>query len=375
MKNLLLTLSALFTLLSLAGCAATLPAQLPAGFQVKPVGRSDAGTPFDVGAKGALAAVAQGAVELTDAQGMKRKVADEAATAISFAPAGDKVALALPAQSATLLRILDVSGRTIGETKVAGKVISIAWRSDNELLAGILRINKFSFGSQVTTHLLQWDGKGAPVDTTMIDVTLRPHVANLPDDVLFNQLYIAVSPYRDEIAFASLKDPPLFSPYLKVLVRHLDSGSGYEVGDAPLGAGKVFYTPDGESLIFANSVETTQRVSLPERKELESWDSPMINPAVSPSGNCVLLNGHLYRKGKDIATFPPDAKGSFLPDGSGLVLSYQGKLFQVSGLNDGAPPALRADLERVLKLRRLRSQGLITNKEYRKELEQKEPAR
>ncbi|MBU5615024.1 hypothetical protein [Geomonas azotofigens] len=375
MKNILLTLSAVVMLFSLAGCAATLPAQLPAGFQVKPAGRSDVGAPFQAGTKGAVAAVAQGAVELTDKQGRKVRLADRPATAISFSPGGEKVALVLPVQNATLLRIVDLEGKTLGETRVTGKVTSVAWRSENELLAGVLKITKFSFGSQMATHLLQWDGKSTPVDSTIIDITLRPQVASLPEDVLYDQLHIAVSPYRDEIAFTSLKDPPLFAPYLKVLVRNLDTGGGYEVGQVPLGAGKVFYTPDGESLVFAQGVEATRRVSLPEGKELETWGSPAINPAASPSGTYLLLDGHLYRKGKEIASVPPDARGSFLPDGSGLVLSYRGNLFHVSGLDDGAPAALRPDLERVLKLRRLRSQGLITEQEYRKELEPKEPAR
>lgn len=374
MKKFLSVLFVFLTLGSLAGCATTMPARVPEGFQVKPIAGSDAGTPFDAGRRGAIASVTGGSVLLTDLQGQSVTIAQTAAVALSFSPAGDRLALALDAGNATLLRIVDTTGRTVGETKIPGKVTSVAWRSEKELLAGVLNIKKLSFGSQMTSRLFRWDGSAAPLATILNDVTLRPQVASLPDELLYNQLIIAISPYGDEIAFTSLKDPPLFAPYLKVFIRDLESGSGSEIGQAPLGKGKVIYTPDGESLVIGDANDATRSISLPEGKELESWPSAANNPALSPSGAYLLLNGRLYQKGKEIATFPSESRGSFLPDGSGLAVSYRGKLYLVSGLKDALPPALPAELERVLKLRRLRSQGLITDKEYRKQLE-KEPSR
>ncbi|WP_224960334.1 hypothetical protein [Geomonas subterranea] len=373
MKNLVLTLLAVLVLGALTGCAATLPAQLPAGFQVKPVARADAGTPFDASRNGTFATVSNGKVALTDTQGNSVNAADGGASALSFSPGGEKLAIALPAADATLLRIVNRSGGTLGETRIPGRVISVAWRSDQEVLAGVLNVRKFSFGSQMVSRLFQWDGSAAPVVSTLNDVTLRPQVAKLPEQLLYNQLFIAVSPFRDEIAFTSLKDPPLFIPYLKVLVRNLETGGGKEVGQAQLGAGKLLYTPDGESLVIGDKENVSHRISLPDGKEVESFPGAAINPALSPSGEYLLLDGHLYRKGKEIATFPAGSRGSFLPDGSGIAVSYQGQLFLISGLHDGPAPPLPADLDRVLKLRRLRSQGLITDEEYRKQLERKEP--
>ncbi|QWV94394.1 hypothetical protein KP004_04190 [Geomonas oryzisoli] len=375
MKNFVLILLSVLALCSLPGCAATLPAQLPTGLEVKPIACSDAGTPFDASRNGTFATVSNGVLTLTDQQGKSVGIGRDGAGVLRFSPSGERLAVALPSKGGSLLRILDRKGATVAETPIAGRVTSVAWRSDKELLAGVLNIRKFSFGSQMTSRLFQWDGTTPPVATLLNDVTLRPHVARLPEQLLYNQLFIAVSPYRDEIAFTSLKDPPLFTPYLKVLVRNLDSGGGSEVGQVQLGEGTVIYTPDGESLVVGNAEKASRRISLLDGKELEGWPSPAINPAMSPSGSYLLLAGHLYRKGKEIATFPPDAKGSFLPDGSGLAVSYRGQLYLVSGLDDGMPPALPAGLDRVLKLRRLRSQGLITEKEYRDQLEQKEPSR
>lgn len=375
MKNFALTMIAILALGFLAGCAATLPAQLPEGFLVQPIARSDADAPFDAARNGALATVAQGTVELTDALGKSVSLGQTGATALSFSPAGDRLAVTLPEPNGTLLRILDRGGKLLGETRIHGKVTSIVWRSEKELLAGAVSIRRRSFGAQMTSHLFQWDGNAAPLATVLNDVTLRPQVGNLPDDLLYNQLIIAVSPYGDEIAYTTLKDPPLFAPYLKVLVRNIEAGTVSEVGQAPIGKGKVVYTPDGESLVIGDANDATHRVSLPEGKELESWSTPANNPAVSRSGRYLLLDGHLYQKGKEIASFPPESRGAFLADGSGLVVSYRGNLYLVSGLKDSAAPALPGDLERRLKVRRLRSQGLINDQEYRKQLEKKEPSR
>lgn len=365
MKKTLFAVLVAFSLGSLAGCASTMPAQLPEGFQVKPVARADAGAPFDVNRRGAFASLSKGEIEITDAQGKSVSIARGAASALSFSPSGDRVAAALPSGNLTLLRLLDGDGKVLGETQLTGRVTSVAWRSESEVLAGVLNVKKYSFGSRVTSRLFQWNGVAAPLATTLNDVTVRPRVGNLPDDVLYNQLIIAVSPYGDEIAYSTLKDPPLFSPYLKIVTRHLESGSASEVAQASLGAGKVVYTPDGDCLVIGDAEKSARRISIPEGKELESWPSAGSNPALSPSGSYVLLDGHLYQKGKEIATFPPEAKGVFLPDGSGLALSYQGRLYLVSGLKDRPGPALPADLDRVLKLRRLRSQGLITDQEYK----------
>ncbi|MBJ6750472.1 WD40 repeat domain-containing protein [Geomonas anaerohicana] len=373
MKKLVLTLFTVLILGSLTGCAATLPVQLPTGLQVKPIARSDAGTPFDATRNGTFATVVKGSVALTDLQGKSVKVLDGAVSALSFSPGGDRLAVALPAEDGTWLRILDGSGRTLGETKIGGRITSVAWRSEKEVLAGVLNVRKFSFGSQMTSRLFQWDGSGVPVATTLNDVTLRPHVAGLPDQLLYNQLFIAVSPYRDEIAYTTLKDPPLFTPYLKVLIRNIETGGGAEVGQVQLGEGKVVYAPDGESLLIGDAENAARRVSLPDGKELESFPSAAVSPALSPAGSYLLLDGHLYRKGKEIATFPAGTRGVFLPDGSAIAVSYQGQLYLVSGLDDGPVPALPADLERLLKLRRLRSQKLITDQEYHKQLERKEP--
>lgn len=351
---------------SLTGCAATMPAQVPERFQVQELTSCDAGSPFDASAKGTVACVERGSVRLTNLHGNVKTVAGTGVRLLCFSPSGERLAVALTPAESTVLRILDTAGNTLAETLVEGRVTSITWRSDKELLAGALVVKKFSFGTQMASRLYRWDGDAKPETTALGDVTLRPKVARLPEAMLYDQMIVALSPYRDEIAYTTVKDPPLFNPYLKVNIWNLSTGSSKNIAEAPLGAGKVVYAPDGESLILAGA--PGRRVSLPAGKDLETWNGPGTAPALSPSGNYLLLGGHLYQNSKEIATFPPDAAGIFLPDGTGALIMYKEQLYLVSGLKDEPPPPLAGSMERTLKLRALRSQGLITDAEYREQL-------
>lgn len=354
------------TLLTLTGCSSGMRARVPDGLLLKPVAACDLGSPYDVSRAGVIASVAAGTIEMRSPQGALVAIKEAPAGALSFSPNGERLAVAIPTGRATILRLYDAQGKTVSETKVAGRVISLLWRSEDQLLAGVIDFLKFSFGTELTSYLYQWDGKTAPQKAQLTDVTLRKQVAEMPQELLLDQLRLAISPYGDEIAYTSMKDPPLFSPYLRVIIRHLDTGADTEVAQASIGAGTVAYGPDGEWLLVGSATAETRKVSLPDGKVLEKRPPSAGHPAVSPAGTYSFLGGDLYQGGKVIASFPPEAIGSFTPDGSGLALRHNGKLYLLSGLKDGGV-ARPADLERILKLRRLRSQGLISDDEYRQQ--------
>ena len=354
------------TFCAVTGCTPVMKtSKLPDGFMVRKLAKADPGTPFAVNRTGSLAAVSEGAIEVIDREGTARPIAQGAATALCFSPSGDKLAAALPAGQKTILRMFDSEGKVIGEATVPEPVTSIAWRSEKQVLAAALAINKHTFGSELATILYLWDGSNPPVATPLNSVTVRPHVAAMPKEALLQSLNMAVSPYGDEIAYTTLKDPPMFNPYLRIVTRHIESGSEREVGKTSMGSGGPLYTPDGESLVVGDMDSLTRRLAIPDGKELDAWPFPGSYPALSPSGAYIFLDGRLYLKSREVASFPPEARAAFLPDGSGIALSYQGDLYLLSGLKDQPAPALQADMERLLKLRRLRSMGLISEKEYR----------
>lgn len=358
-------------LCSLTGCTTLMQgrASLPEGFTVKEVAKADAVAPFAVSRNGSLAAISKNTINIIAPDGVISKIADGTASLLSFSPSGEKLAAAVPAEMQDMLRLYDRKGNMVGETTIPGKVTGIAWRSDAELFIKAVQIRKFSFGSLLTGYLYQWDGASPPVATKLSDVTVRPALAKLPEADLLKNYQLAISPYGDEIAYTAIKDPPLFPSYQRVTIRHLESGIERDVAVNAIGSGAPHYFPDGETLLLPNEHRLTRRMSIPEAKETDAWPSPGSYPALSRSGSFVYLDGSLYRDGKTMISFPPEARASFLPDGSGLVLSYRGKLHLVSGLNDPRPASLPADHERLLTLRKLRTLGQITDKEYKKQKE------
>lgn len=354
-------------LCTLAGCATTLPSSpLPDGYAIKSFAKLDDGTPFAVNRTGVAAAVAEGSLRYLDpAGGPGRSLAPAPATGLSFSPDGKRLAAAFASISQSVLDLYDLQGAPLAQAIVPGRVTSIAWRSDRELLATAVMLRKFSFGTELVSVLYSWDTIAPPVATTLSDVTVRPNVAKLPEATLFRSLSMALSPYGDEIAYSVLKDPPLFNPYLRVAVRHLASGAERQVAEIGLGSGCPAYTVDGESLLVGESHALTRRMSLPDGRETGAWPEAGNSISVSPSGSYLLLDNRLYHGDREILSFPKESTGSFLPDGTGLALSYQGTLFLVTGLNDSPPPGPQANLERLLELRRLRIEGLITDQEFK----------
>ena len=360
---LLLSLS----LCALAGCMPTLAGSpLPDGFAVRTLAKVDAGGPLALSRTGNIATVAQGSLQVFSASGGPgRSIAAAPATDLRFSPGGERLAASFATSSRTLLRIFDLRGNILAEALIPGKVTSLAWRSEKELLASALEIKKFSFGSELVGSLYRWDTVHPPLASPLSDVTVRPRVASLPEETLFRSLTMALSPYGDEIAYSSMKDPPVYNPYLRIAVRHLESGAERGVAEVGIGSGGALYTPDGESLLTGDTQALTHRLSLPDGKETDAWPTPGDRLALSPSGSYLLLDGRLYRGGREIVSFPRESTGVFLPDGSGLAISAEGALFLVDGLQDPQAPALPGELKRVLELRRLRMLGLITDQEFK----------
>jgi len=361
---------ALFTLslCTLTGCAAVSlqSSPLPDGFAVKNLAKVDADGPFAVSRTGTIAAMSQGTLQvIVPSGGPGRSIAKAPATDLSFSPDGDRLAAAFATPTQSLLQLFDLQGKVLAEALVPGRITALSWRSEKELLATALQIRKHSFGSELISTLFRWDTVAPPVATLLNSVTARPQVAKLPEEILYKSLNFAVSPYGDEIAYGALKDPPLFTPYLRITIRHLESGAERLVAETGIGSGGPIYQPDGESLLVGDRRAMTRRIAIPAGKETDAWPTAGDRLALSPSGSYLLIDGRLFQGGREIASFPTTSTAAFLPDGSGIAISHEGTLFLVTGLNDPPAPRLPGDLARTRELRRLLALGLITDKEFK----------
>ena len=364
----ILALLLLLVLSTLTGCAATTlqSSTLPDGFAVRSLSKVDADTPFAVNRSGSIAAVTEGSLLIIDPTGGPgRSIAPAPPTTLSFSPAGDRLAAAFATPSQSVLHLFDLQGKLLAEAVIPARITALVWRSEKELLITALEVKKFRFGTELISSLYRWNLVSAPAATLLSDITIRPKVAaDMPEATLYRTVNLALSPYGDEIAYLVLKDPPMFPPYLRVAVRHLETGAEREIAEIGIGSGGPAYAPDGESILVGDARSLTRRFSLTDRKESDGWPTPGDSLALSPSGSYLLLDGRLYQKGQEVTSFS-QSTGSFLPDGSGMAISHQGTLFLVSGLNDAPPAGLPGDLTRLLELRRLRMLGLITDKEYK----------
>jgi hypothetical protein len=353
---------------TLSGCAARLTSSpLPEGFSIKNLAPLDAGAPFAVNGTGGVAVVAEGVLLLADpAGGPGRVLAPAPATDLSFSPDGKLLAASFATPTQSLLQLFDLQGNSVAQALVPGRVTSLAWRSEKELLAASLAIKRFSFGSELASYLNHWDLVAAPAVTPLGSVTIRPTLAKLPDATLYKSLGMTLSPYGDEIAYSAIKDPPLFTSYQRIAVRNLDSGAEREVAEVGIGSGAPCYTPDGASLLVGSERSLTRRLALFDGKEIDGWPSPGDRLALSPSGSYLFLDGRVYQGGRELISFPTDSKGAFLPDGSGIAIGHGGGLFLVSGLQAAPRPRLPELSEQLLEQRRLHLLGVITDAEFKK---------
>lgn len=362
-----LTLWLALSVMGLTGCAATLhpTSPLPEGCAITPLGKVDKSGPLAVSRDGAVATVADAKIQVFSLSGGPGRIIAEGIPAeLAFSPSGDRLAAVFNGKGESTLRLYDLTGKVLAETAIPNRVTDIAWRSDKELFATSLEIKRFSFGAELVGSLHRWDTVRQPVASPLSDLTVRPMVAKLPEEILYRSLMLAISPYGDEFVYTSLKDPPMFTPYLSVRIKHIDAGAERQVVEIGIGSGEPQFAPDGETLLAGDAGSLSRRISLPAGKELDAWPSPGDHLQVSPGGAYLYLDGHLYRDGKELTSFPKQAQAVFLPDGSGLVVRDGGGLFLVSGLSEPKRPALPTHSARILELRRLRILNLITETEY-----------
>ena len=100
-------------------------------------------------------------------------------------------------------------------------------------------------------------------------------------------------------------------------------------------------------------------------KELATIPTPGRTIALSPGNRYALIDGRLYRDGKEVVAFPATSEGTFAPVGEHLLVRYDDNIYMISGLSEPkADKTVPAERERLLTLRKWRSEGLISVPDY-----------
>jgi hypothetical protein len=367
MKQRSLFLPLLLLCLCCAGCAGLPTARpLPATVATEPVTTTTAPL-FAVAPTGQRLAVIRDGLRLVAPKGANDTLlTDTVPVALAWSPDSQRLAAAFTAGGKSTVRIYGSDGGKQGETAIAGNIGAIVWRSPQELLIASSVVTTYTFGTDFQQTLYRWNGTAAPSGVLVHNATLRPSTVRQLGPDIARAFTLALSPLGDAIAFTRLHDPPEFTPYLRIMLRHLDTGTEREVTNIDLNsAPPVFVGLDDELLVNDNRRHLSRHT--PWRKELPTPLSVTGSSlAASPGGKLLLVDGQLLIDREPIASFPATVTGIFANQGAELFVLHRGTIHRLTGLPaDGVAQPTGERLTKLLSLRALRSQGLISPDDLR----------
>ncbi len=348
----------------LAGCTANPGFSPPTGTALRPLGKADAGTPIAWSADGSRLALARDGLIVLSLKDAKRlRLSAEKPSALAWSPDGTRLAAGFAKGDETRIKLYD-NGRAGEETLLKGEVEGLFWPRQGEVLAVAHRLRRYSFGANFAGVLFRWDGRARPAEERLFDITLRPRTLALLGGKLGDVMRPELSPYGDELLYGRLHDPPVFTPYVQVVLHHLSTGAEHEVKTISLASGGTRYLAQGDELLLADGSSETYR--------LDPWagTASTVGPwagrtlAANTGGGRLLVDGHLLRQGKEVATLPPATEGWFSPEGDRLLLRRGESLFLLSGLGPEVSPPCPQKPSKLLLWRSWRAKGLITQAEY-----------
>lgn len=361
----------LLAFLWLAGCSPLATVDLPPDLRLARLTTVASGAPFAPHPLGERLAV--GGDDLTvfePATGASISLDDRPPLALAWSPDGRLLAAAFARGAESLLRLFDGSV-AVGEAPVAGRVSDLAWLSGGSLLAATTTLKNFAFGSDFRTTLYRWDGASAPHPVAVHNVTVKPLTRQRWGALLQSAIRLDSAPQGDALVYTRLHDPPAFPPYLKIVLRHLDSGAERVLADVSLPSGGGVHA-GGDQVVYGDGHGVTRRIDPWSGQKLQSWSTPGHTVVASAGGRHLLLDGRLYTDGTEIAAFPAGSEGHFAADGR-LFLRMDDHIYRLAGLEDDTPAPLEpAVSKRLLDLRRWRSEGLITHEEFLQQQEKME---
>jgi len=362
-------------LLSLVACFAACtpqipPPQLSPGLMLRSVGPIDRAGVAAWSPDGARIALASSGTRLRNlATGGEEILAPATPVDICWSADGNKIAAAYAGPTGSHLRLfVPGSPAPVAETSVPGRIQQVFCRDDGQVLAVASVLQTFSFGGNFTTSLHRWDGLTTPTAAVINDVSVKPLTLQTYGSAIFDLVQPQLSPLQDELLFTRLHDPPAFPPYLKLVQYHLATGLSRVVENLPLTSPGGRYLTAGESLAVADGQNSTRQLDPWTNAVTATLPLPGRVPATSLAGGRLLVDGHLYAEGQEVAVLSGVKAAVFAPRGDRVLLRYDKELFLLEGLSaESRPPGLGPPLRQtLLKLRQWRSADLISHDDYLK---------
>jgi hypothetical protein len=369
-----LVLLAVVFAMAAAGCSGLpIAGPLPAGLAAEKIARIDEGsTEFAISPDGKVAAFADSGLKLIlSATGERVAVSPTSPRKLAWSPSGEILAAVYRNGEKSSIITYDRRGGRTAETGVEGVVTDLAWLSERELIAGALLVTRYKFGSNYKSIIHRWQpGSSAPVNTTLRDSTLQPRTTARWQALLDRGPMLDLSASHDYILYLHPYDPPLLTPYYRLILRELATGREMEIANQGLTAGGGRFSADGETILYGDGMARTTVYDPWTEETLGSRRSSGQNLELSPAGSYWFADGVLFVGDAPVASLTPGAIARFSPDGRELFVAGGGILYRLSGLNpDGKDRPAATRPEKLRQLRSWRLEGLISAIEYREAIE------
>lgn len=355
----------LLLILWLSGCARLPVAEdLPPGVTLHRIGKMEADAPFAPSPTGDRVALTRDGLRIFDPiTGKGSMISGATPVALAWTPDGERLAAAFAGKNDTRLQVFGAGGESRGEIVVEGRIAHLLWISGEQLLVGAVKMETFSFGSEHRTIIYRWNGSEEMAKVVEHYTVAKPRTLHDWGDYLYRTVHVALSPLGDEILYTRLHDPPAFSPYLKIVMRHLETGVERELANVSLTSVGGIFAHD-ETVIYGDGSGRTRQVDPWMEEERELWPTPGRRLSASEGGRYLFIDGRLYSDGSEILAFPPMSEGCFAFGGR-LFIRDDRSLYLLEGLGEDSVPALDSAVrDHLLKLRRWRSGGLISHQDY-----------
>ena len=368
----MILLSALLSLSFLPACQ-TLPlnGKLADGLVAEKFRSVDKDSPFALSPDGNVIAIVSSGLKMVHIPSKEHlSLGEMSPYKLAWSPFGNSLAALYAKEGGSSIVIYDQQGFPVAESTVAARLTDLGWLSEDELLAGGVRVKSFKFGSNYQSLYFSWKpGRDVPVENALRDTTLRPSTFAAWQTLLERGPMLDLAAQSGTLLYLQPVDPPMYSPYYKLIMKDLASGKELEIASVDFQSAGGKFSADGEKILYGDGKGTTLLFNPWSEELLRKTATAGRNPALSPEGENWASDGALFRNGAAVMPLAEGAVVQFSTDGSRAAIRSGKELYLLSGMKaaDGIM-FVPAVAEKISKLRSMRLQGLVTPQEYQENL-------
>lgn len=356
----------------LAACSTTpIKRALPEGLTLDAVATIDKGTPFAVSPDSNLVALVRNSLQYYHAPSKEYLPVDERVPVkLAWSTRGFSLAALYVHGDEGRIVVYNQNGILLAETPVHARLTGLSWLSDDELLVAGNRTKAYKFGVTYQSLVFRWEpGRDLPTEQVLRDTTLRVQTYAAWKDVLDHGPILATPSQSPVILYLHPIDPPMFTPYYRLIMRDLDSRKEQEIASVGFNSGGGRFSADGEKILYGDGSGTTFLLNPWTEEVLARLPYPGIRLAFSPEGESWIIDGAVSINSNMVTSMSSGVEAEFFRDGSTIYFRDGVELYSLSGIKSSAGTMFVPEIaEKVRKLRSMKLQGVLTPQDYKESM-------